>query len=163
MKVRKALVIFAGSLSFVFNTLFANTPEIIEDENGEPISIKLNLPQELINICKNEYWALNDDVTKGKVENILTSQENFDEWCAKQEKIDNKNPVKLRNVLRQYAYILLLANDNQYNLNGDFCKKVELDRILGSIYLKGATPCCCCYRTEAEKYIRNIYWIIQDF
>ncbi len=160
MNFRKLLSIVIG-LNLSFNALAGNEPEIIEDENGDPIGIKLNLPEELIKDCENKFWTLKDETTKTELDNILSSQENFDEWCQKQTEIDNRNPVKLRNLLCKYAYILRGANEKSYTLEGVFCKRVELGKILGGIHLKGATPCCC-YYTEAELYVKELKLTLLD-
>ena len=154
---KKLLSITTGC--FLALSVFAGRePEFIEDENG----IKLNLPEELINDCKDDFWTLKNDTTKAELDNILSSQESFNEWCEAQSPIDNKNPVIVRNALCKYAYFLLYANRENYTLDGSFCKRVNLGNILGSIHLKGATPCGCCCYTEAEKYIKTLKLILLD-
>ena len=161
MKLKNLLVTIAVGCVFVLNNALGD-PVVIEDENEEPIGIKLNLPQELIEDCQNEYWELKDEGEKATVEAILSSQEAFDAWSENQDEIDNGNPVKLKTSLCKYAYILFSANAKEYILNGDFCKKVELGRILGSIHSKGATSCCCCNLTESERYIKELKLILLD-
>ena len=103
---KKLLSITTGC--FLALSIFADSaPEVIEDENGDPIGIKLNLPEELINDCKDDFWTLKDEETKTELDKFLSSQESFDEWCEAQSPIDNKNPVIVRNALRKYAYFLL--------------------------------------------------------
>lgn len=161
MKIKNLLVTIAVGCGFVLNNALGD-PVVIEDEgSGEPIGIKLNLPQELIEDCQNKYWELKDEGEKAKVEAILSSQKEFDAWSENQDKIDNTKPRSLKKSLCKYAYILFSANAKEYILNGNFCKKVELGRILGSIHLKGATPCCCCQRTEAENYIFCLKCILE--
>ena len=116
----------------------------------------------MIEDCQNEYyWGLEAGAEKFNIKAILESQETFDAWCKEQKEIDNSNPVKLRQILCNYAALLSEVNKRGYTLDGPFCKRVELDRILGSIHLKGATPCCCCHRTETEKYIDCLECIIE--
>ena len=107
MKLKNLLFVVMVTFCFVLNAYRENMPEIIEDEDGEPIGIKLNLPQELIKDCEDKFWILRDVTTKTELDNILRSQESFAEWSKAQTKIDNRNPVKLRNFLCKYAYILL--------------------------------------------------------
>ena len=161
MKLKNLLFAVVATFCFVLNAFCENMPEIIEDKDGEPIGIKLNLPQELIKDCEDKFWKLRDETTKTELDNILRSQESFDEWSKAQTKIDNRNPVKLRNFLCKYAYILRVANKKAYTLEGIFCKRIKLGNVLGSIHLKGATPCCCCYYTESEKYISCLKCIFE--
>lgn len=163
MNFKKFLNMLLGVAFFNMPCFADNEPEVVENEEGEPIGIRLHLPEELIKDCQNSFWSLNDVSIKDNLDTILDSQDSFEVWCQQQTEIDNSNPVKLRALLREYAYLLLRANQKNYKFDGSFCKKVELDRILRSINLKGATPCCCCNRTVSEKYIESIYWIIQDF
>ena len=156
---RKLLSITTGC--FLALSVFSDRePEIIEDENGDLIGIKLNLPEELIEDCESDYWALKDDKTKTKMDKFLNSQESFEVWCEERKEIDKTKSVMSWDLLRQYAYVLAEANKKMYIISGEFCKAVKLDRVLGSIYLKGAKPCCCSYYTEAEKYIRILKIIL---
>ncbi len=161
MNFKKFLNISLGFACLNMPCFADNEPEVVENEEGEPIGIKLHLPEELIKDCQNSFWSLNDVSIKDDLDDILRSPESFDEWCQKQTEIDNSNPVKLRALLRKYAYLLLGANEKNYKVDGGFCKKVKLDRILGSIHLKGATPCCCCNRSKAKDYISCLECIIE--
>ena len=157
---KKLLSITTGC--FLALSIFAGRePEIIEDENEDPIGIKLNLPEELIKDCESDFWTL-DGKTETELNKFLSSQKNFEAWCEKRKQIDEIASVMSWDVLGQYAYVLAKVNENGYIINGEFCKAVELGRILGSIHLKGAKPCCCCYYTEAEKYIKILKIILLD-
>ncbi len=157
MKVRKALVVFAGSLSFVFNTLFANTPEIIEDENGEPIGIKLNLPKELINICKNEYWQLTEKTKMQYINECMLTPQGCTKWCNENNLGTQYNHLKRC----EFAYALLLANEKGYVINKDFCKKTALDKIFACLSMCGAVHCLCLNHTVEEQYISCLENIIE--
>ena len=161
MKLKNLLFAVVATFCFVLNAFCENMPEVIESEDEEPMGIKLNLPQELISDCKDSFWRLQENEVKDELDTILTSQESFEEWCNEQREINNSNPVELRKTLCKYAYILLHINESGYILDGDFCKRIELDRIFGSIHLKGATPCCCCARTELESYIECLTCILE--
>lgn len=161
MKSKNLLFVVIG-LGLAVNAPGGNMPEIIEDDEGEPEGIKLNFPQELIDNCRDKYWALQSEESEREVENILSSQESFNAWSREQTKINNTDPVKLRDTLRKYARILLVANENVYALDGDFCKKVGLGSVLETIHLKGAKPCSCCYYTEEEAYIKELKLILLD-
>lgn len=141
-----------------------NVPKIVEDEDGEPIGLILNLPEGLVKDCEDPYWKLSgeDEKLKGDLDNILRSPESFEKWCQTQTKLDNKNPVAFRGFLKMYAYLLKGANENNYKLEGDFCKRVGLGSVLGSIHLKGFIRCGDCCHTKEEKYIKNLKLILLD-
>lgn len=154
---KKLLSITTGC--FLALSIFADSePKIIEDADGNLVGIELNLPRELIDDCEDKFWTLFDDTTKTELDYILGSQESFDEWCKRQKAKDETMSVKTWDVLRKYAYILAQANKKMYIINGEFCKAVELGRVLGSIHLKGAKTSC----TEAENYIEALKIILLD-
>ena len=166
MSLKKLLSIVMG-FCFLFDALSVfgvNEPEIVENEDGKPIGLILNLPEGLVKDCESLCWMLSgeEESLKGDLDNILRSSESFEKWCQTQTKLDNKNPVAFRGFLKMYAYLLKGANENNYKLEGDFCKRVELDNVLGCIHLKDGTPSLsgCC---EEEAYIQYVNWIIQDF
>ena len=158
---KKLLSITTGC--FLALSVFAGRePEIIEDVNGEPIGIRLNLPRELIDDCKDDFWTLSDDTTETELDDILRSQKSFDEWCKGRKEIDETMSVKSWDVLRKYAYALAKANKEKYIINGEFCKAIDLGRVLGSIHLKGAKTCYNGSYTEAENYIETLKIILLD-
>ena len=88
MKSKNLLFVMIG-LGLAVNAPGGNMPEIIEDDEGEPEGIKLNFPQELIDNCRDKYWALQSEESEREVENILSSQESFNAWSREQTKINN--------------------------------------------------------------------------
>lgn len=52
MKIQKMISIVVGSASFFFNGLAHADPELVYDENDEPIGIRLNLPEPIVEKVK---------------------------------------------------------------------------------------------------------------
>ena len=129
-----------------------NEPEVFYDEDENPIGLKLHLPKELIEDCSANFWKLRDEEVKKELDAVLCDQNLFDEWCRNQKTLND--PRKLHDFHCMYAYMLKNASERNLYLSGEFCKRQELDRVLGSINLRGRTPCWCCEPvTKARKYI----------
>ena len=136
-----------------------NMPEVIEDDAGNPSGIRLHLPNGLIEACKAAYWKVKDTETIKHIESCMSSEEGCEEWCS-----ENLSGTEYQHTKRcEFAYALLLANENGYILDGRFCKKSNLDRVLTCISMRGAIRCQCHQQTEVEEYTRNMHWIIEDF
>ena len=126
------------------------------------VGIRLNLPQELIADCEDKYWKIHDDALIQELEEIVSTEENFHNWCDKQENFDEKNSREIQYLLHLYAYTLKKANEKHYLITKDFCKQVDLEEIVYGIHLKGATLCLygLAPKTPAGYYIRDLKWII---
>ena len=103
------------------------------------VGIRLNLPQELIQDCENEYWKIYDEVLIQELEEIVSTEEKFHGWCDKQEIIDHSDYF----LRRKYAYILKKVNANNYFISGIFCKRVKLNNMLYNIRRRNYLCCSC--------------------
>ncbi len=124
----------------------------------EFIGIRLNFPEELIQDCEDKYWKIHDDALIQELEEIVSTEENFHNWCNKQEKIDYPD----HNTRCIHAYILKKANEKNYLLSKDFCNRINLEPRISRIHLKGATLCLygLAPKTPAGYYIRDLEWIM---
>ena len=124
------------------------------------VGIRLNLPQELIADCEDKYWKIHDDALIQELEEIVSTEENFHNWCNKQ-KIIYHSDYFLR---RKYAYILKKVNANNYFISSDFCKQIELDRTLYSICRKNYICFHFLYHNSPqEQYLSYLKWEIKDY
>ena len=115
------------------------------------VGIKLNLPEELIADCEDNYWRdYNKDLFQ-KLKEILTTEDKFHAWCDKQEK---KYSYGMHHI---YAYILKKVNEKNYLISLDFCEQVALGGIIECIYYKGATRCMngLYPNTMGGRYLKN--------
>ena len=120
------------------------------------IGLRLNLPEELVQKCGDNYWKIYDEQVKQSLEKASATEESFHAWCDQQKEIDNENHIALRNFYRICAYMLKIANEKNYLVPGDFCKRIEIHNVLDSIYLKGAVRCMPDYTTPLGKYIKRL-------
>ena len=132
------------------------------DEYGsklEFVGLRLNFPQELIDDCESEYWKIYDDSLIQELEEIVSTEENFHNWCNQQEKIRYPN----HNMRCINAYILKKASEKNYLIMKDFCKRINLESRMIRIHLKGATLCLYGLpaKTPAEYYLGNLEGLIR--
>ncbi len=99
----------------------------------EFVGIKLNLPQELIQDCKCEYWKIQDEYLESRLQKAVSTEKKFHNWCEIQT-FPNNDPIKWKKLLYKYAIILKVVNEKNYFIFWDFCKKIKLDRILIDIH-----------------------------
>ena len=109
-------------------------PEFVEDENGNLLGIRLHLPQELISDCEYKRWQFTNLEKKLILEEQFSTEEKFYEWCIHQECFKNCDIF----IGRMYALMFKIANEKNYLIPGDFCKRVNLGSILIYIHRRGA-------------------------
>lgn len=152
-------------------TVFKHTndpiPELArEEDQTKPsygrIGLRLNFPEELIQDCEDKHWKIYDENLKQKLEAIVASEKSFHAWCDEQENTEY-NMLKTRNLCRICAYTLKIANEKNYLIPGDFCKRVELNLILRTIHEKGAIYCMSGLynNTPVGKYLKNLESLIE--
>lgn len=109
-------------------------PEFVEDEDGNLLGIRLHLPQELIADCEHKRWQFINFEKKFVLEEKLSTEEKFHEWCLSQEYFKNFDLI----IGRTYALMFKIANEKNYLIPGSFCKQVNLGNILIYIHRRGA-------------------------
>ena len=135
-----------------------NMPEVVEDEEGNPVGIVLHLPEDLVEACKDKYWNL-DEGTEEKIKACMSTQEGCRRWCS-----ENRSGTEYQHEKRcEFAFALLLVNEKGYVLSGPFCKGSGLDKVLACIGMRGRTRFLCSRRTMTEQYVKNMHWLIEDF
>ena len=107
-----------------------NMPEVIEDDEGNPIGLILHLPQGLADACKDVFWELED--TEAKKIKDASSQE-LNVLCTELLTGLDLGKMKARQrfeILRKLALILSLADSKNIMLNFDFCKRCDQESCL---------------------------------
>ncbi|MFQ6723442.1 MAG: hypothetical protein ACLRFH_03505 [Opitutales bacterium] len=99
------------------------------------VGIRLNLPQELIADCEYKRWAIHDKNRIYELEKVILTEENFHTWCNNQKNFNNIGYFFYKS-MSSYAYILKIANEKNYLIPWDFCRKIRLGSILKSIQMK---------------------------
>lgn len=128
---------------------------------GNKIRLKLNSST---GVTRGLLRFASDKALKQELKIAISTETKFHAWCDEQE--DTEYDIqKTRNLCFSCAYMLKIANEKNYLIPGNFCKRIELDYILRSIHLKGSL---CCRKgfpavTPAEKYIENLHWDILNF
>ena len=103
----------------------------IHNKDNNLIGFYLNLPPEIIKACKRKRWAIYNEDLLQKLQEIVSSEENFHVWCFQQSKTAYAN----HDLLCCYAYILPIANQNNYFVPA----QLYLYDILVQIYYGEAT------------------------
>ena len=124
------------------------------------VGIRLNLPQELIADCEDNCWqAYNKDLFQ-KLEEMLTSEDKFHDWCNQQKAPKDNQKRRLCHI---YAYVLKVTNQKNYFISGDFCKKITLNDVLYNIRKKNII--CCSFldpNGPREIYLDYLDWAINE-
>ena len=123
------------------------------------VGIRLNLPQELIADCEDKYWKIHDDALIQELEEIVSTEEKFHDWCDKQERITYTDCF----LCKLYSFILPTINKKNYFISSDFCKRVKLNGILTGIRRKNII--CCSFLDHngpKEIYLTYLKWEIND-
>ena len=138
-------------------------PELIFNEDDyndgeDPYGLRLHLPEQMIERCEDEFWTITDECVKRNIEDRLSSQEGCFEWCHANISAD----LRSRNKQREFAYALLIINKENYMLPYNFCKAVELDRVLATIK-RGSSLCAGFdFGSKAYRYIKTVHWLIVE-
>ena len=139
-------------------------PELAyEEDESKPsygrIGLKLNLPEELIRDCEDAKWKINDEALKQELETVVATEQSFLAWCDEQEKVDYPSYC----LRRKYACIIKKANEKDYLVPGDFCKRVDLGLTLRDIHEKGVTYCMngLYDHTPVGKYLKTLETVIE--
>ena len=154
---------------------YAHLPEELKDPNHELwhwtkygcryeyIGLKLNFPEELIQACESICWKIHDEKLIQELEEAMSTEGKFYNWCMEQRDFDQKTPEEVQYKLSIYAYILKRINEKNFLLSKEFCRRVNITPKLSRIYLKENTshflkaeP-----QTEAEYYLKHFGILVQ--
>ena len=142
---------------------YSETEPLFDEKENKAIGIILHFPKAIINDCKHKFWMIHDEELKRSLDDAIKDQEHFNQWCIEQKEIDNRNPILLRNRLKILAYVLAIANERNYVVDIEFCRRIELHQALGAIALCGATPCLhpASLPDPRGKYLRIMHCICE--
>ena len=136
-------------------------PEFVEDEDGNLLGIRLHLPQELIQDCEDKYWEIHDKALRQKLEDIVLTEKNFHIWCNQQEIFNDCNPIKFRDSIKKFAYIIKRANQKGYYVPGNFCRQIKLKKIFVAISMKNLLCRFPDPNNPTEQYLRKLECLIE--
>ncbi len=123
-----------GSANFFFNGLAHADPELVCDENDEPIGIRLNLPEPIVKKIK-EYIG----------EEVVDLN-----FVDEQQFIQEGKKIKTGKQLAQY---ILYANKQNYYINETVLEKNFYQKMEGLFY--NGTICC-----GSCKGLSDYWWLL---
>ena len=101
-----------------------------EGSNRVRLGLRLNLCKQLIEDCEDSYWAIHDEAIIQELNEIVSTEKNFHNWCDQQDDWFNYQDYHMFYSCFleacKYIYILKKVNEKNYLIPIDFCKRVNI-------------------------------------
>ena len=136
-----------------------NMPEVIEDAEGNPVGIKLHLPEGLLKACKDDYWKLDDPEDVRAINAVFP--DGINDFCREllgDFDLGRMKASQRMRVLRKLALIFSLADGRNTALSFDFCKRCDEESCLQRLFDKDKKHCNRGVSSSEDEYLQQFHW-----